>query len=103
RLAQVAARRRHSAGGAEEQRQEGADSAAARRAAQERAGRASVRARGVSRPLGALMSGAGKAAMRFVEPVVLKGRHATLEPLGREHATAVTAAAADGELWRLWY
>ncbi len=41
--------------------------------------------------------------MRFVEPVVLKGRHATLEPLAREHEAAVRSAAADGELWRLWY
>ncbi len=40
---------------------------------------------------------------RFVEPVVLKGRHATLEPLAREHEAAVRSAAADGELWRLWY
>jgi len=39
----------------------------------------------------------------FVAPVVLKGRHATLEPLAREHEAAVRAAAADGELWRLWY
>jgi len=42
-------------------------------------------------------------AKRFVEPVTLTGRHATLEPLGREHAAAIAAAAADGELWRLWY
>jgi RimJ/RimL family protein N-acetyltransferase len=41
--------------------------------------------------------------MRFVEPVTLKGRHATLEPLAREHAAEIAAAAADGELWRLWY
>jgi len=41
--------------------------------------------------------------VRFVEPVVLKGRHATLEPLAREHEAAVRSAAADGELWRLWY
>ncbi len=41
--------------------------------------------------------------MRFVEPVVLAGRHVTLEPLAREHAAAVAAAAADGELWRLWF
>ena len=41
--------------------------------------------------------------MRFVEPVTLAGRHATLEPLAREHAAALAAAAADGELWRLWY
>jgi RimJ/RimL family protein N-acetyltransferase len=41
--------------------------------------------------------------MRFVEPVTLQGRHATLLPLAREHEAAVRAAAADGELWRLWY
>jgi RimJ/RimL family protein N-acetyltransferase len=39
----------------------------------------------------------------FVEPAVLKGRHATLEPLGREHEEGLRRAAADGELWRLWY
>ena len=41
--------------------------------------------------------------MRFVEPVTLTGRHATLVPLAREHEAAVKAAAADGALWRLWY
>jgi N-acetyltransferase len=41
--------------------------------------------------------------MRFVEPVTLSGRHATLEPLARGHEAGVRAAAADGELWRLWY
>jgi len=41
--------------------------------------------------------------MRFVEPVTLAGRHATLSPLAREHEAAVKAAAADGQLWRLWY
>ncbi len=40
---------------------------------------------------------------RFVEPVTLQGRHATLEPLARSHAEAIRAAAADGELWTLWY
>jgi len=39
----------------------------------------------------------------FVEPVTLKGKHATLEPLAREHEDALRRAAADGELWRLWY
>ena len=38
-----------------------------------------------------------------MEPVTLSGRHATLEPLSREHQAAVLAAAADGELWNLWY
>ena len=47
RLAEAAARRGHSARGAAQQRQEGVHSAAARRAAQERAGRAPVRARRV--------------------------------------------------------
>ena len=41
--------------------------------------------------------------MRFIEAVTLEGQHATIEPLGREHEAAVKAAAADGELWRLWY
>ena len=40
---------------------------------------------------------------RFIEPVTLQGRHATIEPLGREHEEALRRAAADGELWRLWY
>ena len=41
--------------------------------------------------------------MRFVEPVTLTGEHASIEPLGREHEEALSRAAADGELWRLWY
>jgi len=41
--------------------------------------------------------------MAFVDPVTLEGRHARLEPLAREHADEVTAAAADGRLWELWY
>jgi len=40
---------------------------------------------------------------RFIEPVTLRGDHATLEPLAREHAPALAKAAEDGELWRLWY
>jgi len=40
---------------------------------------------------------------RFVEPVVLTGAHASLEPLAREHEADIREAAADGELWRLWY
>ena len=40
---------------------------------------------------------------RFVEPVTLRGAHATLEPLQREHVGALREAAEDGELWRLWY
>jgi len=41
--------------------------------------------------------------MAFVEPVALEGRHVRIEPLAHEHAEGVRAAAADGELWRLWY
>ena len=41
--------------------------------------------------------------MPFIEPVTLKGKHATLEPLAREHEADLRRAAADGELWRLWY
>jgi RimJ/RimL family protein N-acetyltransferase len=40
---------------------------------------------------------------RFVEPVTLRGRFATLEPLTRAHAADLQRAAADGELWQLWY
>ena len=40
---------------------------------------------------------------RFVEPVVLRGRYATLEPLARQHALDLQRAAADGALWQLWY
>src|SRR5947207_13875315 len=39
----------------------------------------------------------------FIEPVTLEGRHATLEPLARKHEADLRAAAADGELWQLWY
>jgi N-acetyltransferase len=41
--------------------------------------------------------------MAFVEPVTLVGRHVRIEPLAREHDAGIRAAAADGELWRLWY
>ena len=41
--------------------------------------------------------------MNFSAPPTLKGSHASLEPLAREHAAAMRAAAQDGELWNLWY
>ncbi len=41
--------------------------------------------------------------MRFIEPITLHGHIATLEPLAREHVSALASAATDGELWRLWY
>ncbi|CAG4888619.1 GNAT family N-acetyltransferase [Paraburkholderia saeva] len=40
---------------------------------------------------------------RWIEPVTLKGQHVTLEPLTLDHEKAIAAAAADGELWKLWY
>ena len=33
----------------------------------------------------------------------LNGNHVTLAPLKREHAAELLEAAADGELWNLWY
>ena len=39
----------------------------------------------------------------FIEPVTLKGRIATLEPLAVIHGPELARAASDGELWRLWY
>ena len=39
----------------------------------------------------------------FIRPVTLSGQHATLEPLRAEHAEGLRAAAADGDLWKLWY
>ncbi len=40
---------------------------------------------------------------RWIQPVTLQGQYATLEPLELQHHDALQAAAADGELWRLWY
>jgi RimJ/RimL family protein N-acetyltransferase len=40
---------------------------------------------------------------RFIEPVTLEGSLATLAPLAVEHGDALAAAAADGQLWKLWY
>ncbi len=42
-------------------------------------------------------------AARFIEPVTLRGAHAMLEPLAREHVAGLAAAAADGDLAALWY
>ena len=39
----------------------------------------------------------------FIEPVTLRGKHATIEPLDATHEDALKRAAADGELWKLWY
>lgn len=36
-------------------------------------------------------------------PGTLRGRLVTLEPLDAEHEEGLALAAADGEVWRLWY
>jgi RimJ/RimL family protein N-acetyltransferase len=41
--------------------------------------------------------------MAFLQPVALKGTHASLVPLSPEHLAGLQDAARDGELWRLWY
>lgn len=41
--------------------------------------------------------------MSWPEDVTLRGRYATLEPLGPQHAEGLAPASADGEVWRLWY
>lgn len=41
--------------------------------------------------------------MAFIEPVTLVGQHLVLEPLQPDHHDAIVNAAADGELWKLWY
>ena len=41
--------------------------------------------------------------MITLSPITLEGRGIRLEPLGPEHEVALSTAAADGELWNLWY
>jgi RimJ/RimL family protein N-acetyltransferase len=43
------------------------------------------------------------ASSLWPDEVELRGRHAVLTPLRTEHAAALSRAAADGELHRLWY
>ncbi len=37
------------------------------------------------------------------KPTILEGNGVRLEPMSPEHADGLRAAAADGELWKLWY
>lgn len=39
----------------------------------------------------------------WIHQPTLTGQHVTLEPLQAGHADALVRAAADGELWKLWY
>jgi len=41
--------------------------------------------------------------MAFLEPLILKGEHASLVPLSQSHHDGLVAAVRDGELWNLWY
>src|SRR5690606_23978248 len=49
--------------------------------------------------------GAGEAGLStdWSRPPTLQGRHVRLEPLQAAHAAGLRTAAADGELWTLWY
>jgi N-acetyltransferase len=38
-----------------------------------------------------------------VAPVTLEGHSVRLEPLSADHEAGLATAAADGQLWRLWY
>ncbi len=41
--------------------------------------------------------------MKTPQPITLEGHGVRLEPLAREHHDGLAAAAADGELWKLWF
>jgi N-acetyltransferase len=41
--------------------------------------------------------------MKEPQPVSLERHGVRLEPMAREHRDAIAKAAADGELWRLWF
>jgi N-acetyltransferase len=41
--------------------------------------------------------------MSWLQPVVLRGSRASLEPLAHRHADDLIEALHDGEFWKLWY
>ena len=41
--------------------------------------------------------------MPWPDPITLRGQHARLEPLSKEHLLGLTEAVKDGELSKLWY
>jgi RimJ/RimL family protein N-acetyltransferase len=41
--------------------------------------------------------------MPWPDPITLRGRHATLEPLTKLHHDSMVEATKDGDLWKLWY
>ena len=40
---------------------------------------------------------------RWIEPIVLLGKHVTLEPMATRHIAGLQAATRYGQLWKLWY
>lgn len=42
-------------------------------------------------------------SLHWTIPPILEGAHVSLEPLQPHHGEDLLAAAADGELWNLWY
>src|SRR5690606_15378645 len=117
RLAQAAAGGGHPARGAPVAGQQVRHPAAAWRAAQERAGRAPVRAPRVHGAAQSLTAPARRPGARREgdrpmtvdrddwppAPLTLVGRHVRLEPLDETHGAELLDAAADGQLWDLWY
>jgi N-acetyltransferase len=41
--------------------------------------------------------------MLSIQPIILQGRYAALEPLAQMHLGGLQEAAADGELWKLFF
>ena len=41
--------------------------------------------------------------MLTIQPIALRGTHASLVPLEMAHQDDLVAAVQDGELWNLWY
>ena len=49
------------------------------------------------------MTARASALTSLSDPIELRGRHASLLPLKREHEAALAEASRDGALWQLWY
>lgn len=41
--------------------------------------------------------------MAWIDPIILQGEYASLEPLSFEHESGLQDAVRDGDLWKLWY
>lgn len=41
--------------------------------------------------------------MAWIDPIILQGEYASLEPLSFEHEAGLQDAVRDGDLWKLWY